>query len=68
MQNTAGYSFQLDPYICCFTFLCQKNKIQKYNQITVGKRQITMTKIQYSKQLAFDLIGDFDIGIYLAQI
>jgi len=63
MQDTAGYSFQLDPYICCFTFLCQKN-----NQITVGKRQITMTKIQYSKQLAFDLIGDFDIGIYLAQI
>ena len=48
-------------------------KNTKYDQITKTKnqkpnnKQITMTKIQNSKQLAFDLIGDLKFGIYLAQ-
>jgi hypothetical protein len=41
-----------------------KYKIQlNHNSQKTNNKQITMTKIQNFKQLAFDLIGDLDIVI-----
>jgi len=41
------------------------NKQSNNNSQNTNNRQIKMTEIQNPKQLAFDLIGDLDIGIYL---
>jgi len=46
-------------------FLCQKNKTQSNpNSQKTNNKQITMTKIQNSKQFVFNLIRELDIVIW----